>query len=129
MFANKFFILAALGLALGILSSYGVRAVEVQDESSHHLIIGSRLPGDRLTISGVSVQKESKWLQKVIAERTFQVPFNQNITEVQCIDQKTNGKGAYATVTYGGPGWNHVDLRFKSQRGHGINFKVYIYSK
>ncbi|XP_015591250.1 probable salivary secreted peptide [Cephus cinctus] len=95
---------------------------------SNHLILGSRIPGDRLAVQQ-SVVKSSSWMQVTTREQTFSTSGYGLITQIQALDQKTNGNGARAIVTAGGPGQNYVTLRFKSQRGHGINFLVQIYAR
>lgn len=95
---------------------------------SHDLIIGYRMPGDRLILRQ-SIIKNSSWGRIVTDERTFNTTRFERITQVRALDQKTNGNGAYASILFGGPGWNNVTIRFKSQRGHGINFIVEIYSR
>ncbi|CAK9819026.1 Probable salivary secreted peptide [Anthophora plagiata] len=96
--------------------------------ASHNLIIGYRLPGDRLVLSQ-NVVKPSAWMRVVVEEKTFNVSKWERITMVRALDQKTNGNGAYASILNGGPGSNNVTIRFKSQRGHGINFVVELYSR
>nr|XP_003701609.1 PREDICTED: probable salivary secreted peptide [Megachile rotundata] len=95
---------------------------------SHHLIVGYRMAGDRLVLRQ-NVIKNSSWMQIVTEEKTFNVSRWDRITQVQALDQKTNGNGAYASLLKGGPGSNNVTLRFKSQRGHGINFVVELYAR
>lgn len=51
------------------------------------------------------------------------------ITSVRCYDQSTDGEGGYATLLRGGPGFKFVEINFKSQRGHGLNFVVDIIGK
>ncbi|CAK9826229.1 Probable salivary secreted peptide [Anthophora retusa] len=96
--------------------------------ASHNLIIGYRLPGDRLVLSQ-NVVKPSAWMRVVTEEKTFNVSKWERITMVRALDQKTNGNGAYASILNGGPGSSNVTIRFKSQRGHGINFVVELYSR
>ncbi|XP_051167731.1 probable salivary secreted peptide [Leptopilina boulardi] len=128
---NIFFILTFI-VALS-LSSYAIpkehnnryaRAVN----KSHHLIVGARLPGDRLLLKQ-NVVKNSSWMKVVIVEKTFNVTRYERITQVAAYDQKTNGNGAYASLLNGGPGNQMVRLKFKSQRGHGINFIVELYGR
>ncbi|XP_011308427.1 probable salivary secreted peptide [Fopius arisanus] len=95
---------------------------------SHNLIVGSRLPGDRITYQE-NIVKSSKLWQITTVEKTFYAAKNERITQVYALDQKTNGNGAYARITKGGPGLNNVTIKFKSQRNHGINFLVQIYSR
>ncbi|XP_012535214.1 probable salivary secreted peptide [Monomorium pharaonis] len=95
---------------------------------SHNLIIGSRMPGDKLVFEE-NLVKSSSWMQIVKIERTFYVPTGQRITMVEALDQKTNGNGAYASILNGGPGHSNVTMKFKSQRSHGINFVLRLYSR
>ncbi|XP_031834359.1 putative salivary secreted peptide [Nomia melanderi] len=95
---------------------------------SHNLIVGYRMPGDRLVLRQ-NIIKKSAWMQIVTEQKTFNVSKWERITLVNALDQKTNGNGAYASLLQGGPGYNNVTLRFKSQRGHGINFIVELYSR
>lgn len=95
---------------------------------SHHLIVGRREFNDRLDYQEFIV-KNSQTLRVVTVEKTFNASRNSYITQIQALDQKTNGNGAYASLLKNGPGFNNVTLKFKSQRGHGINFKVLIYSR
>ena len=97
-------------------------------DNSHNLVVGYRLPGDRLVLSQ-SVIKNSSWMRVVVVEKTFNISDFDRITLLQALDQKTNGNGAYASILSGGPGSNNVTMRFKSQRGHGINFIVELYSR
>ncbi|KAL6425367.1 hypothetical protein ACFW04_009513 [Cataglyphis niger] len=106
MSAQKFvfslaFTIAVL-LAVNTVPANG--AIEQQAANkSNHLIVGSRVPGDRLVLRQ-NVFKNSSWMKK------------------------TNGNGATASLLKGGPGFNNVTLRFKSQRGHSINHVVELYA-
>ncbi|XP_015591251.1 probable salivary secreted peptide [Cephus cinctus] len=95
---------------------------------SHNLIVGSRLPGDRL-VRQQSVVRSSSWMQVTTWQQTFNATLYTYITQVRSLDQKTNGNGAQASLIAGGPGYNYVTLRFKSQRGHGINHVVQLYAR
>ncbi|XP_076675820.1 putative salivary secreted peptide [Andrena cerasifolii] len=97
-------------------------------DSSHDLVVGYRLPGDRLVLRQ-SVIKNSSWMRVVVVEKSFSISEFDRITLLQALDQKTNGNGAYASILEGGPGHSNVTMRFKSQRGHGINFIVELYSR
>lgn len=129
---SKCFILSAFAIALAAvcaIAPIGVNAADARaPNNSHHLVVGSRLPGDQLILTE-NIVKNSKWLQIVTVEKTFTAPKYQIITQVSALDQKTNGNGAHASLLKGGPGHNNVTLKFKSQRGHGINFKVQIYAR
>lgn len=54
---------------------------------------------------------------------------NYNITAIRCTDQYTNGKGGYAALLKGGPGFKEVTIHLKSQRNHGFNFIIEIYGR
>ncbi|XP_011867528.1 PREDICTED: probable salivary secreted peptide [Vollenhovia emeryi] len=108
--------------ASGSITSYAAA------NKSHHLRVGYRMPGDRLVLRE-SVIKNSAWMKVQIVEKTFNVSKWERITMVEALDQKTNGNGAHANIQKGGPGYSNVTLKFKSQRGHGINFVVQVYSR
>ena len=110
-----------LVLALALVA----KSVEAQNKT-HSLIIGSRQNGDRL-IYTENISKPSSLL-KVEVKKTFNVP-NHVITQVSALDMQTDGNGATATWLGGGNGYDKITLKFKSQRGHGINFRVEIYGK
>ncbi|KAK2589027.1 hypothetical protein KPH14_001870 [Odynerus spinipes] len=95
---------------------------------SHNLVIGYRMPGDRLVLRQ-NIEKKSSWLQIVTVEKTFNTTRYDVITQVNAFDQRTDGTGAYASVLNGGPGHRNVSMRFKSQRNHGIHFVVEIYAR
>lgn len=129
----KCLIFSAFALALAVLSvpDSGVTAAAVvpaANNKSHNLIVGSRLPGDRL-IWGESVMKASKWLQIVTLEKNFNATKYERITQIRAMDRRTDGNGAFAKVIKGGVGYNNVTLRFKSQRGYEINFWVEVYAR
>lgn len=95
---------------------------------SHHLIVGYRMPGDRLVLRN-NIVKNSSWMKVQTVEKTFNISQWERITLLQALDQKTNGNGAYASILKGGPGNSNVTMKFKSQRGHGINFTIEIYAR
>lgn len=95
---------------------------------SHHLIVGYRLPGDRMVLKQ-AINVNSSWMKVKQIQKTFNTTRNERITLIRAMDQKTNGKGAYASILRGGPGHTNVTMKFKSQRGHGINFIVEIYAR
>ncbi|XP_076236329.1 putative salivary secreted peptide [Calliopsis andreniformis] len=95
---------------------------------SHNLIVGFRQVGDRLVLRE-NIVKNSSWMRIVTVEKTFNTSRFDRITMIQALDQKTNGNGAYASVLSGGPGYSSVNMRFKSQRSHGINFVVELYAR
>jgi len=98
------------------------------NNKSHHLIVGYRAPGDRLVLKEYII-KNSSWMKVQSIQKTFNVSRYEHITMVEALDQKTNGNGAYASILNGGPGHSNVTMKFKSQRGHGINFIVNIYAR
>lgn len=97
-------------------------------DNSHNLVVGYRLPGDKLVLRQ-NVIKNSSWMRVVVVEKSFSILEFERITLLRALDQKTNGNGAYASILEGGPGHNNVTIRFKSQRGHGIDFTVELYSR
>ena len=133
MESNKYVFIVALIVGLAV-TSYAVPSAEWPSwnnraaNNSHHLIVGTRLPGDKLLVQE-NIVKSSKWLHIVTVEKSFNATRYEVITQVVALDQKTNGNGAFATVLSGGPGYQTVRLKFKSQRGHGINFLVQIYGR
>ncbi|KAJ8668346.1 hypothetical protein QAD02_010009 [Eretmocerus hayati] len=93
------------------------------------LKVGNRQPGDKL-VSLEVVELEYKWYgTKIVEERTYRVPKGNIITFVHSIDQATDDTGAEAVVTGGGPGQDWVQIKFKSQRLHGVYHTVNIYAK
>lgn len=131
MSAHKYTIavclLAAVLFAVNTGNVNGLSGYAAENKS-HHLIIGYRLPGDKLVFTE-NIVKNSEWLRIVTLEKTFNTTRNERITLLQALDQKTNGNGAYASILRGGPGHSNVTIRFKSQRGHGINFVVELYAR
>ncbi|XP_066589766.1 probable salivary secreted peptide [Prorops nasuta] len=132
MAAQKIFVLLALLVAVTAASSLYPNGHPEQfasaNNKSHHLTVGYRAPGDRLVLRQ-SVQKNSSWMQVISVTKTFNASRYDRITQVNAFDQKVNGKGAYPSLLQGGPGYNNVTLKFKSQRGHGINFIVELYAR
>lgn len=130
MSANKYIIavglmvVALLAVNTGTATGSNVYA----ENKSHNLSVGYRLPGDRLVLRQ-SIVKTSSWMRIVTDEKTFNTTRNERITLLQALDQKTDGNGAYASILKGGPGSTNVTIRFKSQRGHGINFIVELYAR
>ncbi|XP_012535213.2 probable salivary secreted peptide [Monomorium pharaonis] len=121
-------LVAALLTVSTVPSASGAFASYAPANKSHHLIVGYRMPGDRLALR-VGVTKNSGWMKVQVVEKTFNVSMWERITMVEALDQKTNGNGAYANILRGGPGYSNVTIKFKSQRGHGINFIVNLYSR
>jgi len=123
--------LAVLVVALSAVNSVpanGVVSSYAPANKSHHLIVGFRMPGDRLVLKE-NVVKNSGWMKVQVVEKTFNVSQWERITLVEALDQKTNGNGAHASILKGGPGSSNVTIKFKSQRGHSINFVVQLYSR
>ncbi|XP_043461984.1 probable salivary secreted peptide [Leptopilina heterotoma] len=103
--------------------------IETVGRQSHHLIVGSRLPGDSdLTRDYIYIRPELKRI--ITIERIINITFsNAKITQVAAYDQKSDGTGAYAVIISGGPGFQHVGLRFVSQLSRGIDFVVELFGK
>ena len=58
---------------------------------------------DRL-VHEENVVGSSKFIRKVIVEKTFNTINNEVITQIRTIDEKTNGNGAFLTLIKNGPG-------------------------
>ncbi|KAK0085231.1 hypothetical protein PV325_005566 [Microctonus aethiopoides] len=130
---SKFVLLAVILATLAIASSLYPPSAYIQQyavapNKSHHLIAGSRLPGDRLLLQQYIV-KSSSWMQITTVEKSFNVSRYEKITQIQALDQKSDGTGAYPSIVRGGPGTSNVTMKFKSQRSKGINFVVLIYAR
>ncbi|KAK0168623.1 hypothetical protein PV327_002401 [Microctonus hyperodae] len=110
------------------LEEYIENQLDVGGNQSHNLIVGGREYGDR-EVHAEHITKSSSWFQIVTLEKTINIYGASKITQIQAFDQKTNGNGAYASIRAGGPGNNFVTLSFKSQRNHGIDFRVVIWAK
>jgi len=115
-------------LAVNTVPASGTIASYAPANKSHNLIVGYRMPGDRLVLRE-GVVKNSSWMKVEVVEKTFNISKWERITMVEALDQKTNGNGAYASILRGGPGHSNVTIKFKSQRGHSINFIVQLYSR
>ncbi|KAG7206236.1 hypothetical protein KM043_003628 [Ampulex compressa] len=128
MSALKFLAFVAFLVMAVMATNVGFGAEAAYANKSHNLIIGARVPGDRLVLSDIVV-KPSAWMKVQVAQKVFQIARYQRITQIKALDQKTNGNGAYASIVRGGLGHSNVTMKFKSQRGHGINFRVELYGK
>lgn len=118
------FFIATVILSLTV-SSYGNPSVNLHSgNKSHNFSTGVRHWDDKLLFK-TNVIEPSKLLRKVVVERTFNV--TGYISEVAAYDHKNDGTGAHVALLAGGPQARYVTLRFKSERGHGINFDVEIY--
>ncbi|XP_046826488.1 probable salivary secreted peptide [Vespa crabro] len=131
MYAQNLLMVIVVAMAVvviaGVESEYVPRAhLEEYAAKSHNLTIGYRKPGDR-KVHTQNIVKKSSWMRIVTAEVTINTTAIINMVGVY--DQKTDGTGAYPSVLKGGPGNRNVTLRFKSQRGHGINFVVEVYAR
>lgn len=91
----------------------------------HHLILGERVPGDRLLMSK-PVYKKYKFLD-IITERMSYTSLNSTINYIEALDRHGNNKGAIPDLIDGGIDTSHVTIAFTSQRGHSIKFHVEIY--
>jgi len=132
MLAQKYVIvlavLVAAAFAINAVPASGAIENYAAANKSHNLIVGYRMPGDRLVLKQIVV-KNSSWMKVSVVEKTFNVSTWERITLIKALDAKTNGNGAYASIVRGGPGHSNVTLKFKSQRGHGINFTVEVYAR
>src|SRR5580765_6929388 len=85
--------LVAVLLAINTAPTNGAVDQHAATNKSHHLIVGYRVPGDRLILRQ-NIVKNSSWLKVQVIEKTFNVSASERITLVQSLDQKTNGNGA-----------------------------------
>ncbi|EFN73881.1 hypothetical protein EAG_09984 [Camponotus floridanus] len=120
------FLVAAL-MAINTVPANGA-VNQLATNKSHHLVVGYRVPGDKLVLRQ-NIVKNSSWMKVIIIEKTFNISTWQRITLVQSLDQKTNGNGATASLLQGGPGFSNVTLRYKSVRGHSVNHILEIYAR
>jgi hypothetical protein len=77
------------------------------------------------------VKKSSSIFHVVTEDVTFPPAHyfnNRTITGVRIIDQVPDNKGGHAQIYQGGPGFHHVTLHFKSQRGKSFNFILEIFA-
>ncbi|TGZ36196.1 probable salivary secreted peptide [Temnothorax longispinosus] len=110
-------------LANGSIDSY---APANKSYSSNHLIVGSRVHGDRLALLQ-RIEKSSSWGKVQVIKKTFDVSRWGRITMIEALDQTTYG--AYASILRGGLGHNYVTIQFKSRRGHNIKFLVQLFAR
>lgn len=120
------FLVAAL-MAINTVPANGA-VNQFAANKSHNLIVGYRVPGDRLVLRQ-NIVKNSSWMRVVVIEKTFNISKWERITLLQSLDQKTNGNGAIVSLLKGGPGFNNVTLKFKSQRNNSINHIVEIFAR
>ncbi|XP_012535215.1 probable salivary secreted peptide [Monomorium pharaonis] len=121
-------LVAALLTVSTVPSANGAVASYAPANKSNHLIVGYRMPGDRLVLRQ-SIYKKAEWMKVQVVEKNFNVSRWERITLIQALDQQTNGTGAFPSIVRGGVGYNNVTLKFKSQRGYAINFVVQLYSR
>ncbi|XP_054006685.1 probable salivary secreted peptide [Hylaeus anthracinus] len=114
-------------LATNVNSSYQEAYARNNTSLPHHLILGKRLPGDRLFLSQTIIKNSTWWND--VETWNFSIGRYSRITMVRALDQMINGNGANATLVRGGLGFNNVTLMFKSQKGYGINFIVELYGR
>ncbi|XP_043272934.1 probable salivary secreted peptide [Venturia canescens] len=96
-----------------------------KSSSSRYLIMGHREYGDHCKTE--HFVKDSVWFWGVVThEPIYKVGRFERITQITARDKATNGKGARAKLTGGGPGFNNATIKFKSERGQGIDYEVEI---
>ncbi|KAJ8668350.1 hypothetical protein QAD02_010013 [Eretmocerus hayati] len=117
----------AKNLLLLIVSSVLVAVCLSEDKK---LVVGERQLGDKLERSETVSEEYNIFGKKVIVEKWFNVTTPGHvITQVIATNQVTDGTGAEVTLYGGGPNNPGVKLRFKSQRWHGVYYKVEIYGQ
>ena len=115
-------------LATILVGAYADLFGNLAKNESHHLVVGNREKGDALVYQENIAEEYHVSGTKVIVERNVRAPENHMITQVRLLDQTSDGTGAEATITGGGPGAGGVNLRFKGQRWHGVYFRVEVYA-
>lgn len=115
-------------LAVNTVPASEVYASYAPANKSHNLVLGNRMPGDRLLYKE-HIVKGSLWLKIVTVERTYNASTWERITMIEALDKDTNGNGAYASILNGGLGHSNVTIGLKSQKSHGINFIIQLYGR
>lgn len=128
---SKCFVLITIGIALSIVGSqatpYGDSYNRNENSRNHDLFIGTPRNSDTPTVRE-HVKEDYELLRKLTVNRTFYAPVGHVITAIHALDQNNVGDGAEATVLDGGIGQNSVNMRFVSQRSHGIDFVVKLFT-
>ncbi|XP_026287825.1 probable salivary secreted peptide isoform X2 [Frankliniella occidentalis] len=120
---------AASGAVLqpGIYPYLNATSVGV-DANDQSVIIGSTTWQDRLLLQETAY-KESWWMMirdaDVVYPKKNEVGYK--ISCIKILDQRRDGKNGEVKVKEGGVSYNHVLLRFHSQRNHGLNYLVQVY--
>ncbi|XP_013196662.1 probable salivary secreted peptide [Amyelois transitella] len=107
---------------LPVLAICGLVLVSVVE--SKDLIVGTNL-SNRL-IWQHKVEYNSIPLKKRVKEEFFSDPGQQIIKGI--IARDLDHTDSSATITAGGVGYSYVNLRFKSERGSGLNYQVEVYA-
>ncbi|CAL1674764.1 unnamed protein product [Lasius platythorax] len=115
-----------IALLLAIAPTNGAVDNHAEANKSHNLIVGHRVPGDKLVLRQ-SIVKHSPGI--IFFERTFSISARERITLVQSLNQNAGGNDASVTLRRGGPGHNSVTLYFESQWDHGVNHIVELYAR
>lgn len=97
---------------------------------SNNYFYGTKNPYD-VVLNRTIANKSSSMLQVKTMDLVYPIKgqLGRNITGISIVDQYINGKGGYAYLTAGGPGYNHTTIHLKSQRGNGFSFIVEIYGR
>lgn len=99
------------------------------NHTSNDLIVGARVPNDYL-LQRETIKKSSSIPFWIVTElKTFTGNNYGKISQVKLLDQNKKGNGATAAITNGGPGDSYVTVKFKSIRGHSIDFVVELYGR
>lgn len=125
MMSLKFVIFA---LALSGAVAWNLKTQGKGSIPGHDLIVGSRLPGDKI-IHKENIVKTGKWFRVVEVTKTINAIKGTKITQIIAKDLETDGNGAYVKLTNGGPAYSNVSIKFTSQRGYGINFTLEVYAR
>lgn len=97
-------------------------------QSSRTLIVGSREVGDSQQYQE-QIYKDAKSLPRIPFEKNFRLPPHFTITQVVAEDRSRNGKGGFANIKKGGPGFSNVVITFNRQPDEGLHFLVSLFAK
>ncbi|KAJ8675758.1 hypothetical protein QAD02_011544 [Eretmocerus hayati] len=109
---------------LAILAAFLVTKAENQIQVE----IGIKTPDTNARLLKVQTVKihQGKSAQVMEYEKTFSVDSPSIISEVRLINQNLNKDGVTAKIINGGPGNDIFTVRFISEKGQSIDYKVEI---
>uniref|UniRef100_A0A224XPA1 Putative salivary secreted protein n=1 Tax=Panstrongylus lignarius TaxID=156445 RepID=A0A224XPA1_9HEMI len=97
----------------------------------HNLILGRRGPNDKVlyrrTITKTNWNPIARTGINVIFPGKKRAGYRPIITEIDAIDLDNYDKGGYVSILKGGIHRDNVLIRFKTQLGRGLKFRLTIY--